>query len=149
MSITDAEMQRIKDWNGKFTIVSEMINKSVKQGIRIEASLTWLEIFVGMATIVKDTEGLVEIHEQFNHMLFGYNNAFTISDSLFQEIIQTLIYSEMLELIDANNVRLTYYGIDFLMQNWLIDRSVYANTRLESDSKAAVLLQDNDTGGAI
>lgn len=65
----------------------------------------------------------------------------------FSEIITSLVDSEMLEWIDSNNVRLSHYGREFLIQNWLIDRSVYLNTRTKSN-KLVIALR-NEEGGTV
>ena len=140
-------MEGITDWNGKLSFQSEMtMPDPVHCDAVITVSLTWLEIFVGLATIIKDTKNIDKIHKQFDHMLFGTSEVFRVPNSVFNEMIASLVGSEMVEWVDSTNVRLCYYGIDFLMQNWLIDRSVYLNTRTKCDK---LVLSLRNEGGAV
>lgn len=77
-------MGRINDWNNSLSFQSEMTNTSfISNNAVIEVTLTWLEIFVGLASIAKNTENINEINTLFNHMLFGYSEAFSVPDSVF------------------------------------------------------------------
>lgn len=139
-------MGRINDWNNRLSFQSEMTNTSIiSNNVVIEVTLTWLEIFVGFASIVRNTESINEIKMMFNHMLFGYSETFSVPDSVYREIITSLVDLEVMEWIDSNNVRLSQYGRDFLIQNWLIDRSVYLNTRIKSN-KLVIALKNEDRG---
>ncbi len=141
-------MDKIQSWEEKITIKSEIASKYKGCNyVTPNASLTWLEVFVGVATIIKSEQSIEKARRQYSHMLFGYTEAFIFPEAIFNELISILIESEMIERIDSHNVRLSYYGIVFLMHNWLIDRSVYSSTRLQSDVLAKVI--KNEQGGMV
>ena len=131
-------MERTIDWNDTLSFQSSMTNSSpALHGAVVEASLTWMEIFVGLGSIVKDTENINKIHKQFDHMLFGYSEVFSVPDSIFQEMITTMVDSEMMEWIDSENVELSDTGVDYLKKNWFIDRSVFTRARAECETLAS------------
>ena len=123
-------MGKIEDWNIKVSFQPEMTKPILDCcDAGVDVSLTWLEVFIGTASIVKDTENLEEIQKQFNHMLFGYSDVFQVPKPVFEDIITTFSDSELMEMIDTKNIRLSCYGKDFLLKHCLIDRSIYLNTR--------------------
>lgn len=140
-------MDKIHSWNEKKTIRSE-ITKEFQGRIEEspEATLTWLEIFVGIATIVKDEQSLEDAHRQFNHMLLGYSEAFKVPDPVFEEMISAMITTGRMEMNESGDIRLSHSGEVLLMQNVLIDRKVFLQTRIKSD-RLVVLSNKEDKGG--
>ena len=138
-------MDRIQSWEDKITIKASKA-ESYKESVGEcpEATLTWLEVFVGIASLVKNELSIENVHYFYNRMLFGYYRVFIVPDSVFYELIGSLVESGMMEWFDVNRLRLSPSGMTCLIRNWLIDRSVYSNTRLSGDRLARVII---DQGG--